>query len=198
MARQVRRGGKRGRGFLVVCVGAVAAVLVAAALAVGEQRAAVTCRGNLRELWRAATMYEQDHGTLPLTYYHLGVFANEPEPERAPNPPPSYTFVDCLGPYVTDKSTLVCPDFHPGRGTDLIGAELNDGTTYMFNSGASGLRLAQVKVRPEQAPLFFDLPFFPPHWGRYNWVFLDGHVALRPNIAGCSYPLWHEQTWPDF
>lgn len=172
----------------------VAGALAAGALTMREQFQTQRCTHNLTALWRASMMYEKDYGHLPLIAYTTTEFRYILPPPRPPSPPGWQFFTHCLQPYVDDPSVWRCPA-RPELHTTLIHTvepTPQIDSNYVFNRGASGFRLGQIRVSPEEALLLSDAKAHrEPHWGEYNCVFLDGHVARRSLRYGNSYPIWH-------
>lgn len=186
------------RGFslveLLVVLGIIAVLAgLTAGVAIGARGAGykANCLSNLRQIGAAIHIYIADHATLPLAHYRSSGLSWG-EPPRPPPPPPDHTIYDCLYPYARSKALFVCP------AQEWLAHLSPDGLTYSYNKGASGLAITDVRVSDSRALLMWDKLGRPaPHFGKFNCLFLDGHV--KGYRSGEIWALWirdERVDWP--
>ncbi len=201
-------GNKQKRGFtlieLLVVIGIVAlltAMLLPAFLAVRERGRATACASNLRQLHLAFSMYAADNSSyLPpyITEHNRQVMRDDGTSYLVPDQ--SQELVASVTPYVQTASIWFCPD-DPFAGENAVvdGREYNNtDTSYFYIAGA---RYSQGILRPMRLdvsdpavfPLLTDCksggslgqptmdgPGPYSHGGKFQMLFRDGHVKLRP------------------
>ncbi|MCS7180169.1 MAG: hypothetical protein NZ891_02320 [bacterium] len=159
----------RKKGFTIVEVTAVATMVTSLSLGVytaAMQRGKATdCLNNLKQIYQALVMFEQDNDNLPNAKF----FPSSINDEKGIH--------NILKSYNIRGKILFCPS---------LPDELNKyGTNYIWNDNVNGKRLENLSsstwLLTEMTAVSKDIP--PPHSGRYSVIYPDGRATTEPKIG---------------
>lgn len=143
---------------LAVLLAVAAAVILSLYAILNRVRASFDCEANLKAIYGALELYEQERGSLP----RLAYFPDDPMEDED-----SLRVV--LEPYGAVGRICVCP------AAPRVQASL--GLTYVWNVRLNGRKMPRDEkewVLVEMNALSTDVP--APHLGRYNVLYSDGSV----------------------
>jgi type II secretory pathway pseudopilin PulG len=158
----------RKKGFTLVEITFVAGIVTSLSLGVytaALQRGKATdCLNNLKQIYQALAMFQQDNDKLPDAKFFPSSI-NDPKGIH-----------NILKPYNIKGKVLFCPS---------LPDELNKyGTNYIWNDNVNGKRLEDLSsstwLLTEMTVVGKDIP--PPHTGRYSIIYPDGRASTEPKI----------------
>lgn len=155
------------KGFTLIEVTFVAGIVTSLSLGVytaAMQRGKATdCINNLKQIYQAIVMFEQDNDSLPNAKF----FPSSQSDERGIH--------NILKSYGIRGKVLFCPS---------LPDELNKyGTNYIWNDNANGKRLENLPniwLLTEMTAVSRKVP--PPHSGRYSVIYSDGSATTEPRV----------------
>lgn len=148
---------------LAMLLAVAAAVLLTLFVILESVRDSFDCESNLKAIYAALELYEQDRGSLP----RLAFFPDDPMEDES-----SLRVV--LEPYGAVGRICVCPA--APRSLAALGL------TYVWNVRLNGRKMPReerVWVLVEMSAVSADVP--APHLGRYNVLYSDGVVERVKN-----------------
>ncbi|MGC8976879.1 MAG: type II secretion system protein [Candidatus Ratteibacteria bacterium] len=155
------------RGFTLVEISFVAGIVTSLSLGVytaAMQRGkAVDCINNLRQIYQAVSMFQQDNDSLPDIKFFPSSFSDE------------RGIHNVLRSYGIRGKILFCPS---------LPEELNKyGTNYIWNDNVNRKRfenLSNTWLLTEMTAVSKKIP--PPHSGMYCVIYTDGHARTEPKV----------------
>ncbi len=156
------------RGFTLVEITFVAGIVTSLSLGVytaAMQRGkTIDCLNNLKQIYQAVIMFEQDNDYLPNIKFFPNSFS---DPQGLHN---------VLKQYGISGKVLFCP---------CLPDELNKyGTNYIWNDNVNGKRIENLSTSTwlltEMTAVSKKIP--PPHFGMYSVIYIDGHTSTEPKV----------------
>jgi type II secretory pathway pseudopilin PulG len=155
------------RGFTLIEITFVAGIVTSLSLGVytaAMQRGkTVDCLNNLKQIYQAVSMFEQDNDSLPDIKFFPSSFS---DPKGLHN---------VLSQYGARGKVLFCPS---------LPDELNKyGTNYIWNDTVNGKRIENLSytwLLTEMTAVSKKIP--PPHSGMYSVIYTDGHTSTEPRV----------------
>lgn len=145
-------------GLIVVLLPIVYLLIGKAQAGPRERLNAEACLHNLREIGLAASIYIEDHGTLP----------------------PAKKWTDALTPYLQRKTggmaLLKCPSFDSSHGYAMQSAFGGRKPGEINHPDRALLFFDSTLGRPNASDALESFPVLQRHLGRGNAAFADGHV----------------------
>lgn len=157
------------KGFTLVEITVVTGIVTSISLGVytaAMQRGkTVDCLNNLKQIYQALVMFEQDNDSLPNAKFF---------PSSIDDPKGIHNI---LKSYNIKGKVLFCPS---------LPDEINKyGTNYIWNDNANGKRIENLPsgmwLLTEMTAVSKKIP--PPHTGKYGVVFADGRVSTENVIS---------------
>lgn len=158
----------RKKGFTLIEITFVAGIVTSLSLGVYtaaiQRGKAADCLNNLKQIYQALVMFEQDNDKLPEAKFFPSSI-NDPKGIH-----------NILKSYNIKGKVLFCPS---------LPEELNKyGTNYIWNDNVNGKRLENLTsstwILTEMTSVSKDIP--PPHSGRYSVIYPDGSATTEPKI----------------
>ncbi|MCM8772496.1 MAG: hypothetical protein ABIM58_00920 [candidate division WOR-3 bacterium] len=155
------------KGFTLVEITVVAGIVTSIGFEIYTQAMqkgkASDCLNNLKQIYQAIVMFEQDNDRLPEARF----FPSSVTDEKGIH--------NILKSYGIKGKILFCPS---------LPEQLNQyGTTYIWNDTVNNKRLENLHLTwllTEMTAVSKKIP--PPHTGKYSVIFSDGHASLESQI----------------
>lgn len=154
------------KGFTLVEItfvtGIVTSLSVGVYTAAMQRGKAVDCLNNLRQIYQAVVMFQQDNDYLP----NIKFFPSSSSDEKG--------LGNVLKSYGIRGKVLFCPS---------LPDELNKyGTNYIWNDNVNSKRLENLStwLLTEMTAVSKKIP--PPHSGMYSVIYTDGRATTEPKV----------------